>query len=172
MTPTLVHRYAFPIREAVEALLGDAVGDCEGWRIRIEGEEVVVDVIAPVAGIAPTLQDVVSLGTETDTPSVRHTEARQQALDSKQPTTPPDGEEPKGGPLSRQAAMLCDNAGFRTFIGVIDKEAARAAVLRRCGVTSRRYLDHDPRAAEVWRDIEGKFSLWKDGYDVELEPLI
>lgn len=153
MTPTLVHRYAFPIRDAIEALLGDAVGDCEAWRIRIEGDEVVIDVIAPAPGIAPTVDELASLPSN---------EAAKISTQDPEP-------ELKGGPLSRHAAMLCDNAGFRTFIGVADKDAAKADILRRCGITSRRYLDHDPRATDIWREIERKYSLWKDGFDVDLD---
>ena len=151
--PTLVHRYEFPIREAIEMLLGDAVADCEGWRIRIDGDEVVVDVIAPAPGIAPTIDEMTSLAS------------------SETATRPAEDPEPelKGGPLARRAAIACSERGFWTFLGVSSADEAKADVCRRCGVSTRKMLDHDERAAEVWRDIEGKYALWKEGYDVEID---
>lgn len=47
MIPQTIHRYSWPIREAVEALLGDAVGDCKGWEVRVEADELVIDVVGP-----------------------------------------------------------------------------------------------------------------------------
>ncbi len=217
MSPTLVHRYAFPIRDAVEALLGDAVGDCEAWRIRVEGDEVVVDVIAPTPGIAPTISEVTSLANERlkragidwfqiedGSPHDRYVEQASNEADELvrgksreephkhgpdiEPDFPADeqsGEtslepavsrkEPdadlKGGPLAQRAAISCAERGFWTFLGVASGEEAKADVCRRCGVTSRRLLDHDERAAAVWNDIDGKYRLWLEGHDVELDPV-
>ncbi len=154
MKPTLVHRYAFPIREAIETLLGGAVGDCQAWRIRIEGDEVVIDVIAPAPGIAPTLDEVTSLPAS----------ATEKAVEAKEP-------ELKGGPLARRAAIACGERGFWTFLGVSSADAAKADICRRCGVTSRKMLDHDARAAAIWHDIDGKYRLWLEGHDVELDPV-
>ena len=47
MMPTVVHRYAFPIREAVERMLDDAVYDCLGWQMRVEDGQLVIDVVGP-----------------------------------------------------------------------------------------------------------------------------
>lgn len=152
MTPTLVHRYAFPIREAIETLLGDAVGDCEGWRTRIEGDEVVIDVVAPVPGIGPTLEELTSL-------------ASNETAERNVPDPEP---ELKGGPLARRAAIACGERGFWTFLGVSSADEAKADVCRRCGITTRKMLDHDARAAATWQGIDSKYSLWKEGYDVEL----
>lgn len=187
MTPTLVHRYAFPIRDAIELLLGDAVGDCDSWRIRVEGDEVVIDVVAPTPGIAPTLDDVTSLASNEaskinnaphsatdgagEAPSPECSVV-QEAADT-QPAATPDRQEPeiKGGPLARRAAMACSERGFWTFLGVGSADDAKADVCRRCGVTTRKMLDHDERAAAVWKDIDSKYGLWKEGYDVELDPV-
>lgn len=172
MTPTIVHRYAFPVREAIETLLGDAVGDCEGWRIRVEGDEVVVDVIAPVPGIAPTVQEMASLSA---------TESAGEAPEPDGPDTRPNGEtqpaaapeaqetELKGGPLARRAAIACSERGFWTFLGVSSADEAKADVCRRCGIGTRKLLDHDGRAAAVWLEIDGKYRLWLEGHDVELD---
>ncbi|MCO5085102.1 MAG: hypothetical protein M9939_26500 [Mesorhizobium sp.] len=171
MTPTLVHRYALPIREAIETLLGDAVGDCDGWRIRVEGDEVVIDVLAPAPGITPTLEDIASLSP---------TGGAEEALDAVGPEIPdapaaptlpaaePEEPEMKGGPLARRAAIACSERGFWTFLGVSSAEDAKANVCRRCGITTRKMLDHDERAAAVWQDIDGKYRLWLEGHDVEI----
>lgn len=175
MTPTLVHRYAFPIREAIETLLGDAVGDCQAWRIRIEGDEVVVDVVAPAPGIAPTIDEVTSLparATEraADDPPWDD-EAEEPAGTQTMPVATPEAQEPelKGGPLARRAAIACGERGFWTFLGVSSADAAKADICRRCGVTSRKLLDHDKCAAAVWQDIDGRYRLWLEGHDVELD---
>ncbi len=78
-------------------------------------------------------------------------------------------EEPelKGGDLARRAAMRCGEQPFQRFIGAEDKDTAKAIILHRCGVSSRKMLDHDSKAAVAWRQIEDKFSLWKGGFDVE-----
>lgn len=152
MRPTLVHRYSFPIRDTIEILLGDAVGDCEAWRIRIEGDEVVIDVVAPVPGIVPTMDDLTSLASiET---------AKSYAQDPEP--------ELKGGALARRAAITCGERGFLTFLGVASAEEAKADICRRCGITTRKLLDHDERAAAIWDDIVGKYRLWLEGHDVEL----
>ena len=187
MTPTLVHRYSFPIRDAVEALLGDAVGDCEAWRIRVEGDEVVIDVVAPTHGIAPTIDDVTSLASnETAKSNMAAHSATDDAGEAStpecsivqgnaetQPDAAPDRQEPdiKGGPLARRAAIACSERGFWTFLGVSHADDAKADVCRRCGVTTRKMLDHDVRAAAVWNDIDGKYRLWLEGDDVELDPV-
>lgn len=153
MTPVLVHRYAFPIREAIEVLLGDAVGDCEAWRIRVEGDEIVIDVVAPAPGIVPTIEDIATL-------------ASNETAKSYAPEPEP---ELKGGPLARRAGIACAEPGFAIFLGVNGEAAATADIYRRCGVTTRKMLDHDERAAAVWHDIDGKYRLWLEGHDVELD---
>lgn len=153
MKPTLVHRYAFLTREVIEALLGDAVGDCEAWRIRIEGDEVVIDVVAPVPGIAPTMDDLTSLASN---------EAGKSDVQDPEPDL-------KGGALARRAAITCSERGFWTFLGVSSAEEAKADICRRCRITTRKMLDHDERAAAIWDDIIGKYRLWLEGHDVELD---
>lgn len=153
MKPTLVHRYAFPIRDAVETLLGDAVGDCEAWVIRVEGDELVIDVVGPTTGIVPTIGEMTSL-------------ASNETAKSYVPDPEP---ELKGGPLARRAAIACGERGFWTFLGVDSADQAKADVCRRCGITTRKMLDHDERAAAVWNDIDGKYRLWLEGHEVELD---
>ena len=75
----------------------------------------------------------------------------------------------KGGPLARRAAIACGERGFWTFIGVTSADEAKADVCRRCAITTRKMLDHDERAAAVWNAIDGKYRLWLEGHDVELD---
>ena len=140
MTPTLVHRYAFPLRQAIAALVGDAYANGEQWSARVEGDTLVVDLIAPDPAV--------------DTPQ-------------RVPAAP--AEELKGGRRARQAAMACDEKGFRTFIKVPDASAARAEILRRCRVESRRMLDHNEAAGQRWDEIYSKYSIWLRGLDVSLD---
>jgi hypothetical protein len=181
MTPTIVHRYAFPTREAIEALLGDAVGDCEAWRIRVEGDEVIIDVVAPAAGIAPTIDEVTSLeggfgnGEKQPVDAGKASNSKGSGYDSEtsneaaKSNTQDSEPELKGGPLARRAAIACGERGFWTFLGVSTADDAKADVCRRCWITTRKMLDHDDRAAAIWEDIDGKYRLWLEGHDVELD---
>lgn len=186
MTPTLVHRYAFTIREAIETLLGDAAGDCEAWRIRIEGVEVVIDVVAPAPGIAPTVADLTSLTSnetakscaaspsatdDAGAASVTEGSTRLPGASAMPPARGSEPQEPqlRGGPLARRAAIACGERGFWTFLGVASGDEAKTDVCRRCGITTRKMLDHDERAAAIWQDIDGKYRLWLDGHDVDLD---
>lgn len=153
MQPAIIHRYRFSTAEVVEAL--GIAQDCAGWTISVDPGGVVVDIVEPGSpppepppSIEPTIEDVVSLPSATEAP----------------------GPEPelKGGPLAQRAAIWCGEPGFRTFLGVRTADDARADILRRCGVTSRKMLDHDAHAAEIWRDIDGKYRLWLEGHDVEI----
>lgn len=174
MTPTLVHRFAFPIREAIEALLGDAVGDCEGWRIRVEHNEVVIDVIAPVQRESGNLNENHALAlAPASMPSVEPTLGEVSSLASNETaeSSAPEREEPKGGRNAQRAAIACGERGFWTFLDVGSADAARDQILRRCGVTSRRYLDHSDHAAATWERIDRTYRFWLEGHDVELEPM-
>ncbi len=202
MRPTLVHRYAFSIRDAIEALLGDAVGDCEAWRIRVEGDEVVIDVIGPaevtfkvgdyeytVDGrtppVEPTVADVASLASNGMAKSYvsphEATDASGSASRGIGSDTPADGETPpaaplappepelKGGDNAKRAGIVCGERLFQVFLDVADEAAAKADVYRRCGITTRKMLDHDERARAVWLEIDRMYALWREGYDVELD---
>ncbi|PWJ93602.1 hypothetical protein C8D77_101281 [Mesorhizobium loti] len=150
MTPQIVHRYAWPIRDAIEHLLGEAAGDCEAWRIRIEGEELVIDVVAPAA------REVVAA------PSIE-TPAEPQPEEPAKP-------ERKGGKLAQTAGIICAERGFWKFLAEkydarIETADAAAEWLRaQCGVASRADLDHEPLKAETFRDVEKAYRFWLDGY--------
>jgi len=67
---------------------------------------------------------------------------------------------PKGGDLSRRAALLCGSKGFWTFLEVSGEDKAKATIYAICGITSRAQLDHQPDAAKAFRDLEAEYTLW------------
>jgi hypothetical protein len=76
-------------------------------------------------------------------------------------------------PLAQQAGIRCNDVPFRTFlehwIGVriphMEKMADESAwaVCRICGVTSRKELDTDDKAAERWHRLNEDFLAWERG---------
>lgn len=178
MTPTLVHRYTFPVRDAIEQLLGDAAGDCEAWRIRLEADELVIDVVAPSsiesqtpAGekIRTAQGDAMETVPATGQPPVGTVSPsnKAEAAEAKPAEPPPR----KGGPLAQRAAISCGEKGFWTFIGkkfgVTIGSADEAAVWLKaqCGINSRVDLDYEEAKADNFRDIDKSYRLWLEGYD-------
>lgn len=157
MSPTIVHRYSWSTREAIEALLGDAAGDAERWQLRVDGDVVVVDIVAPVASppLAPADADMAALPPSNE--SAKKADA---------PAEP----ERKGGSLARRASIICGEKGFWSFVRerygttLADKEAAAKWMYDRFCIKSRVDLDHDDGAAAVFRDVDQAYRLWLDGY--------
>lgn len=140
----VIHRHIFAGGALIEALLPGASRQYERARLTVEDDAVTIDLIGPKeVSAAPSLAS-----NET---------AKSNVVDQA---------EPKGGILSRRASMRCGERSFQTFVGAEDEDTARAIILHRCGVSSRRLLDHDEKAAAAWRKIEDQFKLWMDGYDV------
>lgn len=81
---------------------------------------------------------------------------------SSEPDADPIPAEPemKGGRLAMRAAMLCDEGGFRVFLGATDKDHAAQIIRTRCGITSRRELDHNPKAAAAFRSLSSDYDAW------------
>lgn len=84
----------------------------------------------------------------------------------------------KGGPMARQAAMLCQDATFRLYLdhrrrhkfamsesdlpdGTHSELDARDWLCAACGIESRAELDHDARGAGVFKDIRRRFNHWR-----------
>ncbi len=84
----------------------------------------------------------------------------------------------KGGPLARQAAMLCRDERFRLYLdrrrrhkfgltesqlpdGTHNEQDAREWLCAACGVESRAELDHAWRAAKVFKEIRARFHRWR-----------
>lgn len=85
---------------------------------------------------------------------------------------------PKGGPVARQAAMLCQDPVFRLYLdrrrrykhgmtesqlpdGTHNEQDAREWLVTACRVTSRAQLDHTPEAADTFRRIRNRFNAWR-----------
>lgn len=73
----------------------------------------------------------------------------------------------KGGAFAREAGILCREPLFHRFLEVetlttkVDQEVAKEMVCKTCGVDSRRLLDHDEAAGDAWRDLAGRYEMWK-----------
>lgn len=70
--------------------------------------------------------------------------------------------EAKGGSLSKWAGILCDDPKFWAWCGLHTSSEARDYLCHRCNIGSRRELDHNPKAARVFREqIMAPFAAWK-----------
>lgn len=84
------------------------------------------------------------------------------------------GGELKGGRRARQAAMLCQDEGFRLWLdrrarakynmliddGTHTPEDARDFILKACAVASRAELDHNPDAAKRFNQIQYHYNRY------------
>lgn len=66
------------------------------------------------------------------------------------PAPEPSTEPAKGGPLSKWAALRCQDERFRGFLGARDGVQARNMILDTCGIRSRAELDSNPDAAGLF----------------------
>lgn len=68
---------------------------------------------------------------------------------------------PVGGPLSKQAAMFCENENFKKYCydihGGIDP---KFAIYNVCKIESRAELDHNASAAKQWEAMQKLYSVW------------
>jgi len=173
MKPILVHRYSWRVNEAIEALLGDTVGDAAGWRMRVEGDELVIDIVAPRS------EEAVSRPVGTENPSVAKAldhESHSSDQAAKIIVASPEPEqtaqpELKGGALARSAAIMGGEKGFWIFaekkhgVFLASADDARAWFCKTCAIKSRAELDHDARAAAIFKPIEKAYRLRLEGYD-------
>lgn len=146
--PIVIHRHVFAGDALIEALLPGASARYERAALTIEDDAVTIDLFGP--------KEVVSKGEPA--PAATNETAKSYAA-----------EEPelKGGDLARRAAMRCGEPLFWRFISAEDKDTAKAIILHRCRISSRKMLDHDAKAAAIWRSIEDRFQLWRQGHDID-----
>lgn len=88
-------------------------------------------------------------------------------VETKEPEAPKERQKFSRLRPSAQAALLCEKPAFRLFIkeqfvgGEIDDDEAAAAFVRTyCNVPSRRDLDREPSAAQLWFGLRDKFDAW------------
>ncbi|RCV89691.1 hypothetical protein [Billgrantia montanilacus] len=87
-------------------------------------------------------------------------------------------QQPKGGAVARQAAMLCQDPAFRLYLdrrrrhklgmtesalpdGTHNEQDARDWLCAACGVDSRADLDHRFEAERTFRQIRNRFNAWR-----------
>ncbi len=68
--------------------------------------------------------------------------------DDEQPVQPIKDEAPKGGPLAKEAAILCAREDFQTWVCAETEQAAAQSVREMAGVMSRKEFDVDPAAGD------------------------
>ncbi|RUV84315.1 hypothetical protein EOA60_09555 [Mesorhizobium sp. M1A.F.Ca.IN.020.06.1.1] len=173
--PTVVHRYAIPLDVALEQLIGREATDAEGWNASVQGDDLVIEVVAP-AYVGRTVEVPDDFDVEKLCDAILAGEFK---LSPAEPRPPPSGEtqkintpeKPKGGPLAQRAGIMCGERGFWTFItkrfGVAIASADEAAVWlkARCGVESRVEFDHIEAKAANFREIDKLYRLWLEGFD-------
>jgi hypothetical protein len=146
---------------ALKALLGPAFQDAVPYEVRIEGvgEDTYLRVYKPAApGEIVGLKDQLQASLEPKDEDL-------VAMKVESPVRPITVAELKGGPLAQRAGILCNEGGFRVFIGATDKDHAATIIRERCGITSRAQLDHVEEAARKFRDLSRDYDAWLRGED-------
>ena len=69
-------------------------------------------------------------------------------------------EKPKGGPLSKAAAMLCQDDKANEYAGILGHTDFKELIYARCCIQSRAELDHDKEAAKEYESIKSQFIRW------------
>ncbi|MBS4019936.1 MAG: hypothetical protein KGZ68_17075 [Dechloromonas sp.] len=146
--PIVIHRHVFSGDALIEALLPGASARYDRAALTIEDDAVTIDLIGPK--VAEPKGD-----------------APPTAMNEKAKSNVAEEPELKGGDRARRAAMRCGEQLFQRFVGAECKDTAKAIILHRCGVTSRKLFDHDLKAAAAWRTIEDRYQLWRQGHDIE-----
>jgi len=72
---------------------------------------------------------------------------------------------PKGGVLSKRAAMLCQAKDFQEYVSgqlgeAMDEKRTTAWLRYHCDIESRAELDHSSKARERFEQIERDFMRW------------
>lgn len=76
----------------------------------------------------------------------------------------------KGGPISKNAGMICQDQQFQRFLQAKfqtkcqDAETAGDLVRQYCQIDSRAMLDHDPGAREHYEELKREFVRWGRRY--------
>lgn len=81
-------------------------------------------------------------------------------------------EKPKGGSLSKNAAMMCQESDFQNYViynavslginpnGDPNEEDAKLYIYKYCGITSRAELDHSEVAAMAYENLKSDYLKW------------
>jgi hypothetical protein len=88
-------------------------------------------------------------------------------------TPGPKPDKPKGGNLSKQAGIMCNNPAFQQYAAdtlsslageVFEPDYNQTILFVRstCGVESRAEIDHSPEAAKAFKDLMHDYSQWNN----------
>jgi hypothetical protein len=69
----------------------------------------------------------------------------------------------KGGELAKSAGIICGEPMFQRYVrdGGCTAESAAEYVREVCGVSSRRFIDHDPNAAIRYGQLMANYREWQ-----------
>ena len=69
-------------------------------------------------------------------------------------------EKPKGGPISKAAAMLCQDEKANEYAVILGHDSFQELIYAQCCIESRSELDHDHAAAREYEKIKSHFIRW------------
>jgi hypothetical protein len=72
----------------------------------------------------------------------------------------PESAHVKGGDLAKSAGIMCSEPSFQRFANAHGFNSAEL-VYYRCGISSRRELDHDSRAAVLYGRLREQYREWQ-----------
>lgn len=66
----------------------------------------------------------------------------------------------KGGKYAQMAGIMAGEGAFRQFVEAANTDEAAQFIRDHCGVTSRRFLDHDDEAAHKFLALKADYDFW------------
>jgi hypothetical protein len=69
-------------------------------------------------------------------------------------------DKPKGGPISKDAAMLCQDDKANRYAVVNGFESFQRMIYETCRISSRAQLDHNIRAQGHYQELKSAFIRW------------
>jgi hypothetical protein len=70
-------------------------------------------------------------------------------------------DKPKGGPISKNAGMLCQEPEANAFAVAQGYEDMQRMIYTKCAISSRAELDHNESAAQVYESLKHRFYRWE-----------
>ena len=67
---------------------------------------------------------------------------------------------PKGGPISKNAGILCGDPLANTYAKEFNFKDFTEMIYSRCGINSRSYLDHDEIAKAAYEALKSEYFQW------------
>ena len=73
---------------------------------------------------------------------------------------PVSDKKPKGGPISKNAGMLCREKEANNFAVAQNFDDFKDMIYKRCNITSRAELDHNEKAAKAYENVKHRYFRW------------